>query len=535
MKMVKITILSFGILAIGLSQTERWIYHYNGPGNLEDGANCIVYGANGNSYAAGYSTGNSTNYDFTVISLDSLGNERWVYRYNGIGDDKDEAYAIVYGEDGNVYAAGYSGHDIAFTVISLTTNGDERWVYRYDGPATLGADKANSIVYGSDGNLYAAGFSEGTSGSIKADFVVISLSTTGDGRWVYRYNGPASNWDEAYSVVYGSDDNVYAAGVSYDSAFDFTVISTDSAGSERWVYRYNGPDNGWDYANSIIYGADGGVYAAGWSEGIGTYADFTVIGLNSIGQRLWLYRHNGLGDYDDWANSLICGTDQGLYAAGRIYNNNEDFALISLNELGFQRWIYDYNGPGDDFDEAYALTYGADGNIYAAGVSYDAAYDFTMIALNADGLQWWVYRYSGPSDEGGAAYSIDYGEDGNIYIAGRSYGIGTDFDITVISLNPGSGIQENIVDRINQNYILSTKTFQNQNLTYSLSLPEPATVNLSLYNLQGQKVLAWQINASQGISHHEKNLVSINPGVYYIRAEVLDKGLKVNKKFIVVD
>jgi uncharacterized delta-60 repeat protein len=471
--------------AIAFSQTERWVYRYNGHGNLRDVANSIVYGADGNIYAAGQSFGSGTNYDFTVISLDTAGTERWVYRYNGPGNDQDEARSIVYGADGNIYAAGYSGHDIAFTVISLTSNGDQRWVYRYDGPSALGNDQAYSLVYGLDGNLYAAGYSEGISGIPRQDFMVISLSSIGVERWVYRYNGPANNRDEAYSVAYGADDNVYAAGTSFDSAYDFTVISVDTAGSQRWVYRYNGPGNGWDYAYSLVYGADENIYAAGWSEGIGTYTDFTVIGLYSSGLRHWVYRYDGPGDYDDWANSLIYGADGGLYAAGRSYGSNEDFAVIGLSSTGFQRWVHNYNGPGNDFDEAYTLTYGADGNIY---------------------------------------------------IAGSSAGIGTNADFTVISLNPGTGIEEEkTADRKPLTaFNLTISTFQNQNLNYSLLVSEPATVTLSLYNLQGQKVHSWQNSASQGIYHYVKNLLNLSIGVYVIRAEVLGKGYKENKKFIVV-
>ena len=53
------------------------------------------------------------------------------------------------------------------------------------------------------------------------------------------------------------------------------------AQTEQWVYRYNGPGNGNDQANSIIYGLDDNIYVAGYSTGIGTGEDFTVISLDS--------------------------------------------------------------------------------------------------------------------------------------------------------------------------------------------------------------------------------------------------------------
>jgi len=52
-----------------IAQTENWVYRYNGPGNYEDVANSIIYGADSNIYIAGASVGSGTSYDFVVISL----------------------------------------------------------------------------------------------------------------------------------------------------------------------------------------------------------------------------------------------------------------------------------------------------------------------------------------------------------------------------------------------------------------------------------------------------------------------------------
>ncbi len=264
-----------------LAQIENWVYRYDGPWNGVDAANSIVYGADGNIYAAGYSDGGSTYYDFTVICLTPAGDTNWVYRYNGPGNDYDVANSIIYGADGNIYAAGYSidtGSSLDFTVISITPAGSTNWVYRYNGPNSY-YDEANSIVYGADENIYAAGYSYGN-GTFE-DFTVISLTPAGSTNWVYRYNGSGNDYDEAKSLVCGADGNIYAAGGSWNSSTsdDFTVISLTPAGSTNWVYRYNGPWNGADAANSIVYGADGNIYAAGYSDGGSTYYDFTVVSL----------------------------------------------------------------------------------------------------------------------------------------------------------------------------------------------------------------------------------------------------------------
>jgi hypothetical protein len=262
-----------------------------------------------------------------------------------------------------------------------------------------------------------------------------------------------------------------------------------------------------------------------------------VISLTTNGNERWVYRYNGTGDFHDYAFSIDCGIDSNIYVSGSSSDsdNSDDFIVISLTPTGIKRWVFRYNTPANIAAEALSCVYGDDGNIYAAGYSYNlgTGLDFTVISLSEDGIERWVYWYNGTADTTDVAYSLVYGGDGNLYAAGISYGSGTDYDFTVISLNPAIGIEEQNPQRINKEFDLSIGTFQNQNLTYSLSLPDLANVSLFLYNLFGQKILSWQIPVTKGISHHVKNLPSLSPGVYFLRAET-EKGYKENKKFIVV-
>lgn len=54
-----------------IAQGENWVYRYNGSANYTDIVESITYGADGNLYVVGYSTGSGTDLDFTVISLPS--------------------------------------------------------------------------------------------------------------------------------------------------------------------------------------------------------------------------------------------------------------------------------------------------------------------------------------------------------------------------------------------------------------------------------------------------------------------------------
>jgi YD repeat-containing protein len=424
------------------AQVENWIYMYNGSDDNDDFAKSIIYGDDGNVYAAGRSEGIGTSSDFMVISLDTAGDTNWTYTYNGSGNEHDLANSITYGDDGNLYAAGYTTGTTNrdFTVISLDTAGDTNWTYTYNGSGNS-VDEANSIIYGDDGNVYAAGYS--SSGAINKDFMVISLDTDGDTNWTYIYDGPVNySDDQAKSIVYGTDGNIYAAGyreATSGTNYDFTVISLDTLGNVNWLYIYNGPANTSDQANSIIYGDDGNLYAAGHSGGV-TNTDFFVMSFNpSTEDTNWTYFYNGPGNSRDEANSIIYGDDGNLYAAGYSTGSGtqKDFAVISLDTAGDANWTYTYNGSGNEDDGANSIIYGDDGNLYAVGNSRGSGigFDFTVIWLDTLSNVNGIYIYNGSGNEDDGATSIVYGDDGNLYAAGYTTGT-TNSDFTVISFIP---------------------------------------------------------------------------------------------------
>ncbi len=485
-KLIPVILLAYG---------ENWIYRYDGPGHGSDAANSIIYGLDGNIYVAGYSYDGITYDDFTVISIADTGYTNWAYRYNYQGHGSDAANSIIYGLDGNIYAVGYSEDSITgydFTVISIADTGYTNWVYRYNGSAN-GFDIANSIVYGADGNIYAAGYSEDSITGY--DFIVISLTTTGDTNWTYRYNGPGNGSDVANSIAYGADGNIYAAGYIEDSTTYevFTVVSLTAAGNTNWIYYYH-PDQSTDYtANSIVFGADSSIYVAGAR---GSDMGFIVISLNAFGDSNWVYRGN-----NGCANGIVYGTDGNMYAAGS-YNLN--FTIKSLGIGGYTNWTYYYN-PGY-YDYATSIAYGIDGNIYAAGFADigSTGPDIAAISLTSSGDTNWTYLYCAPFDDG--ANSIVYGADSNVYVAGFSANSSAQGDIIVISLpsEPNNTIEDQKIIDLNS-HICSSIFFG------PLRLPKGK--KCKVFDITGRIVMPGQLK----------------PGVYFIQIDnkIVQKVIKV--------
>lgn len=490
------------------AQTELWKYQ-----DRLGEAYSIVYGADGNIYAAGVTaTGFGA---FIVISLTNRGDERWVYVYYGPDDGPDAARTIVYGSDGNIYAAGLSAssNSRALTVVSLTSSGTERWVYRYTGPQN-GYNAAHSIVYGADSNIYVGGESED-------DFLVLSLTNLGSERWVYKYNGTANGFDHAYSIVYGADNNIYAAGdvensVSYD---DVIVVSLTNSGEERWVRIYDGPANFYDQARSIVYGADGNLYVGGTQHTTGGYPDLLVLSLTRSSIIRWVYVYNSPTDSSDLAYSIVYGLDENIYVGGTSQNNSSfDFTIISLTNSGTERWVYRYNGPAGDPDVAYQIVYGADGNLYGTGytsIGVGTFGDLVALSVTNSGVERWVYLYNGAGNWADFGNSICYGADNNVYVAGSAYEVDTFNHFTVICLSSGGEVSEDTRTPIPR--VLFVSSFFKDKITLKFSESYHNSIKIFLYNIYGNLVFENSLPyALCSITIDDEKIKSLPEGIYFL-------------------
>jgi len=375
---------------------ELWVARYNGSGNGQDEAWSLALDGRGNVYVTGPSWGNGTDYDYATIKHNSAGVEQWVARYNGPGNDEDYAECLVLDENGNVYVTGWSygsGTDDDYATIKYDSAGVQQWVARYNSPGN-GWDEAFSLALDGGGNVYVTGQSEGSGNSY--DYATIKYNPAGVEQWVARYNGPGNSSDYARSVAVDGGGNVYLTGRSYGSGTDddYATIKYNSAGVEQWVARYNGPGNSFDQAYSLALDGGGNAYVTGYSYGMGNCLfDYATIKYDSAGMQQWTARYDGGGTfYGDYAHRLALDGDGNVYVTGDSWRSGTeyDYATIKYNSAGVQQWVARYNGPGNDYDRAHALALDGGGNVYVTGASGGAgtSYDYATIKYSGGDNYW---------------------------------------------------------------------------------------------------------------------------------------------------
>jgi len=133
-----------------------WEAKYDCPTNGGDKARAIALDSFQNVYVTGESSDGGAIADIATVKYDSKGNEVWAARYNSPGDGVDRTHSIALDSYGNVYVAGESsqtGTSFDYITIKYDVNGNEEWVARYNGPGD-NADIANDISVGPSGNVY---------------------------------------------------------------------------------------------------------------------------------------------------------------------------------------------------------------------------------------------------------------------------------------------------------------------------------------------------------------------------------------------
>lgn len=499
------------------TQTEKWVYRYNGPANQYDAANQVVYGNDGNIYAGGYRWDTQYFMQFTVISLDTAGNQRWMYIPESL--PSGESKCIVYGDDGNIYTGGelLTGSQ-DFIVISLDSAGNERWTYITGG----GYDFASSVIYGKDGNIYAAGRIRSDSGS--RDLCVVSLDTLGNERWVYFYHQTGlATYGSATSLVYGEDDNIYVSGyvtIPYDTWRDLIVIKLDTAGNQKWVYKYITSSN--DAATSIIYGMDSNLYIGGYSSEY-SVENFTVICLDTLMNERWVYKYDDIFQ-NNAVSAVLYGLDGNIYAAGYSDSSyfNRDIIVVSLTGSGNERWTYKYDAEGLT-DSATSIAYDLYNRIYVSGkITTNDNYDLCIISLDTLGNNRWVYTYDNSQDD--ESYSVALGEGGNLYSAGYSTGSWTGQDFIVINLEDGVDIREKTFYKIYQKVELIPAIIK-KNDEFNIKLDAE---KIKVFNITGTKVYT---GIPKGSSFTIRGNMLKRNGIFYLLIEK-NKKLEPLKKII---
>jgi hypothetical protein len=161
----------FATVKYNPSGDELWVSRYDATNN--DYAYGLAVDADGSVYVTGSSLG-----DFATVKYDAAGNELWVRLYDAGAGDQGSAISLdgaggVY-VTGTSYGTGTTLYDYA--TVAYDPAGNQRWVQRYNGPGN-NYDQPHAVAVDELGNVYVTGQSGGS--GTASDLATIKYAPTG--------------------------------------------------------------------------------------------------------------------------------------------------------------------------------------------------------------------------------------------------------------------------------------------------------------------------------------------------------------------
>lgn len=295
------------------------------------------------------------------------------------------------------------------------------WGTYYGG---TGNDYGQSTCLDASGNVYLAGYTNSSAGTIMAtagshqatfgggttDAFIVKFNSSGVRQWATYYGGTGN--DYGYSCKADAAGNIFLTGYTttgtstliapagaHQTAFgggssDAFLVKFNSAGVRQWGTYYGG--TGGDIAYSCATDAAGNVYIVGYSAtstanvistagshqvAIGGGFDAFAAKFNAAGVRQWGTYIGGTGG--EYAYACAIDASSNLFVAGftnsgtgistigshqATYGGNDDAFLVKFNTSGV-RQFGTYYGDASGSDYAYGCTVDVSGNVLITGLT----------------------------------------------------------------------------------------------------------------------------------------------------------------------
>lgn len=125
-----------------------------------------------------------------------------------------------------------------------------------------------------------------------------------------------------------------------------------------------------------------------------------------------------------------------IFLLTQIVNINLSYSQVSLE------WTAIYNSSSNRFDEPTTVKVDKSGNVYVTGASSPdgTQSDFLTVKYNSSGVEQWTRRYNGSGNSTDYARKLVIDDNGNIYVAGESTGLGTGIDYCIIKYSSNGGL-----------------------------------------------------------------------------------------------
>lgn len=444
-------VIVIGTTAGGISATDILTVKYSGTDGAilwsrrygqwiygDDIPSALVVDSRGNVTVAGRTPDGGDNY-YVAQYASADGELLWEQRHDDtpVGGAVSSGPLLVLDSDDGIFLATtvLEGNGAASYVAKYSaTDGTLLWDKRRVREAITHEDTVHALAVDAQGDVVIAGRSH----------------SEGPARYyITKYAGQdgALRWEQTASDRYGQalavdgHGNVIVAGTAINGdgypGPCYTAKRAAADGRLLWEMHPNvslwsdQPVNPWG-SQQVAVDTDGNVLVTGSSNGFDPESETDEPGYRTIkyaaesGHLIWEQFRRTFMSFG-WAvvNPQSISVDEGgnVFVAGLaswLYYSDCYTAKYAAAD-GRVLWEQSYNGPGDGFDMARAVTTDATGNVFMTGESYGGlsqADFYTAKYAAADGALLWQQRYEGSADYESSGRAVTLDRVGNVVVTG---------------------------------------------------------------------------------------------------------------------
>jgi len=471
--------------------------------------------------------------DIFVGKIDTNGNWLWVTEAGGI--DTDSGYKIIVDDAGNCYLTGWFNDTASFGTFSITSNGD------YD----IFIAKIDSL-----------------------------------GNWLWATQAGGDSIDNGVGIAIDNVGNCYVTGCFVNTAdfgpysiisnggWDIFVAKADANGNWLWASQAGGISSDFGRAitidntgNCIITGDFGDTASFGTNSisSIGS-ADIYVAKIDTEGNWIWVTNAGGIDS--DSGRGIITDDNGNCYLTG-YFRDTATFATFSIISSGYSdvfiakmdidgNWLWVNQAGGDQPDKTWDITIDESSNLFITGSFeglaifgayslYSSYFKNIFIAkIDANGYWQWAVQAEGTGDIVGRAITID--DAGNSYVTGDFEGTATfdsnsltssyeSTDIFVAKLGNDTLAETELISSNTEIFNYPNPFNPTTTISFQLAGDSDQDVELSIYNIKGQKIKTLPFSPSQFPSVSvtwdgtDDNNQQVSSGIYFYKLKAGDQQL----------
>jgi Secretion system C-terminal sorting domain len=370
-------------------------------------------------------------------------NIQWEARYNNSSaNNVEQAKALSIDNAGNVYTAGTSFNGTSYDAVLVKYNsiGTQQWIHTYNG-AFDGFEEIIDLKQDASNNTYICGVTQVAAGDY--DIFVRKIDPiTGFVLWNVVYSG-TPNYDLCKEMKIDNAGNVYIVGGLTVAATNLNLVVLKIEGSSGTLMWQNilGPSGvGRDIAKTLTIDATDNVYIAAETRSVANALDIYIIKYNgATGAIIWQTAIDGYG-FDDTPEKIVLDNLNNVIVTGTSFKDilqEEDVFTAKLNSTGALQWKRNFSGTGQDFDSGKDVKIDPLNNIYVIGRTkgISTAEDLTVLRYRPDGNLHWNFRYPSAGafyDEGNA---LTINNNFEIFAGGYTFSTATNNDYLTLRLD----------------------------------------------------------------------------------------------------